>query len=200
MRKGPEDHIHDVRPDPRVIRSKTSILEACAALIAEEGFSGVSIEAVAGRSGAAKTTIYRHWPSREALLAEAFGVCADANLPSPDTGALREDLRLVLAGLAGKLNEGGWCSAISSLADAASRDAELERLHQSTLSRGRRPLTDILERAVARGDLPPALDIEDAVALLAGPLFYRAMIARQAVDEAFVARSVNAGLAEIRER
>lgn len=198
MRKGPEDDIHDMRSDPRVIRSKASIVEACAALIAEEGFSGVSIEAVASRSGAAKTTIYRHWPSRGALLAEAFGVCADADLPRPDTGALREDLRVLLGGLAGKLNEDGWCSAIGSLADAASRDADLERLHQETLSRGRRPLTDVLERAVTRGDLPASLDIEDAVALLAGPLFYRAMIARQPVDEVFVARAVDAALDELR--
>ena len=187
-----------MRADPRVVRSKASIVEACAELISEEGFSGVSIEAVAARSGAAKTTIYRHWPSREALLIEAFGVCTESHLPSPDTGALREDLRIVLGGLAVKLNEAGWCSAISSLADAASRDPELERLHQSTISTGRRPLTDILERALVRGDLPPALDIEDAVALLAGPLFYRAMIARQTVDDAFVARAVDAALGELR--
>lgn len=189
-----------MRADPRVIRSKASIIEACAALIAEEGFSGVSIEAVAARSGAAKTTIYRHWPSREALLAEAFGVCADAALPSPDTGSLREDLRVVLTGLTLKLNDAGWCSAIGSLADAAGRDAELERLHQATLRDGRRPLTDILHRAVARGDLPAGLDIEDAVALIAGPLFYRAMIARQPVDATFVARAVDAALAELRPR
>ncbi len=187
-----------VRADPRVIRSKASIVEAAAALIAEEGFSGVSIEAVASRSGAAKTTIYRHWPSREALLTEAFGVCADAGLPSPDTGSLREDLRVVLGGLALKLNEPGWCSAIGSLADAASRDPGLERLHQSTLSRGRRPLADILERAVARGDLPPDLAVDDAVALIVGPLFYRGLIARAPVDEAFVARSVDAALGELR--
>jgi AcrR family transcriptional regulator len=187
-----------MRADPRVIRSKASILEACAELISEEGFTGVSIEAVASRSGAAKTTIYRHWPSREALLIEAFGICSEAPYPSPDTGSLREDLLVVLAGLALKLNEGGWCSALSSLADAASRDPELERLHISTLGVRRRPLTDILDRAVARGDLPADLNIEDAVALLTGPLFYRAMLARQKVDDDFVARTVDAALSELR--
>lgn len=186
-----------MRADPRVVRSKASILEACAELISEEGFSGVSIEAVASRSGAAKTTIYRHWPSREALLIEAFGICSDAAFPSPDTGSLREDLVIVLGGLALKLNEGGWCSALSSLADAASRDPELERLHVTTLAIRRRPLTDILERAVERGDLPAVLDVEDAVALLAGPLFYRAMIARQHLEDAFVTRTVDAGLSEL---
>ena len=186
-----------MRSDPRVIRSKASILEACAELISEKGFAGVSIEAVANRSGAAKTTIYRHWPSREALLIEAFGICSEAPHPSPDTGSLREDLIVVLDGLATKLNEGAWCSALSSLADAASRDPELERLHLSTITRGRRPLTDILDRAVARGDLPAVLDVEDAVAFLAGPLFYRAMIARQPVETAFVAGTVDAALSEL---
>ncbi len=186
-----------MRADPRVVRSKASILDACAELISQEGFAGVSIEAVAQRSGAAKTTIYRHWPSREALLIEAFGICAEAPHPSPDTGSLRDDLIVVLKGLALKLNEGGWCSAVSSLADAASRDRELERLHISTLADRRRPLTDILDRAIARGELPSNLDIEDAVALLAGPLFYRAMLARQSVNDGFVARTVDAALSEI---
>ena len=186
-----------MRADPRVVRSKASILEACAELISQEGFAGVSIEAVAQRSGAAKTTIYRHWPSREALLIEAFGICSEAPHPSPDTGSLRDDLIIVLSGLAVKLNEGGWCSALSSLADAASRDPELERLHIATLAERRRPLTDILDRGIARGELPSDLDTEDAVALLAGPLFYRAMLARQAVDDGFVTRTTDAALAEI---
>ena len=187
-----------MRADPRVIRSKASILEACAELISEEGFAGVSIEAVAARSGTAKTTIYRHWPSREALLIEAFGICSDAPYDSPDTGSLRDDLIAVLSGLALKLNEGGWCSALSSLADAASRDAELERLHISTLALRRKPLTDVLERGIARGDLPAGMDIEDAVALLGGPLFYRAMLARQPVEPAFVNRTVDAALGTLK--
>ena len=180
-----------------MVRSKATILEACAELISEEGFAGVSIEAVSQRSGAAKTTIYRHWPSREALLIEAFGICSEAPYPSPDTGSLREDLIVVLSGLATKLNEGGWCSAMCSLVDAASRDPELERLHTSTMTSRRRPLTDILERGVARGDLPRDLNIEDAVSMFAGPLFYRAMIARQIVEEGFVARTVDAALSEL---
>ena len=118
-----------MRTDPRVVRSRASILEACADLIAEEGFAGVTIEAVAARSGTAKTTIYRHWPSREALLIEAFGVCSGPPGPPAATGSTRDEVREVLGGLARKLNDDDWCASMCSLVDAASRDAELAHLH-----------------------------------------------------------------------
>jgi AcrR family transcriptional regulator len=184
--------------DPRVVRSRASILEACAELISEQGFSGVSIEAVAARSGAAKTTIYRHWPSRAALLIDAVGSCADGPFTTPDTGSLRDDLVAVLAPLARKLSDEGWCATMRSLADAAGRDPELARLHAATVAERRRPLTDVIERAMARGDVPAGLDVERAVAALAGPLFYRAMVSRERLDEDFVAWTVESALPSLR--
>lgn len=187
-----------IRTDPRVMRSKAAILDACSELIAEEGFDGVTIEAVAARSGSAKTTIYRHWPSREALLIEAFGTCASPPPASPDTGSTRENLVVVLGGLARKLSDAGWCATLSSLLDASGRDPELARLHSETIAERRRPLTDVLERGMATGDLPATLDVERAVALLAGPVFYRAMISREPVDADFVAGVVDAALPALR--
>lgn len=187
-----------MQTDPRIVRSRASILEACADLIAQEGFAGVTIEAVAARSGVAKTTIYRHWPSREALLIEAFGVCSGPPGAPPAADSARDDLRQVLGGLAHKLNDGDWCAAMCSLVDAASRDDELARLHAATIAERRRPLTDALARGSARGELPADLDVEHAVAVLAGPLFYRAMVSREPVDAAFVDRVVDGALPALR--
>ena len=139
------------RADPRVVRSKATIIDACAELIAEEGFAGVSIEAVAARSGAAKTTIYRHWPSREALCIEAFGACAGPDPALPDTGVLRDDLIAVLSGLAERLNDPGWNASMTSLLDASGRDPELAALHRPPSPRSAAPLTGVLERAVGAG-------------------------------------------------
>lgn len=180
------------------MRSKATIIDACAELIAEEGIAGVSIEAVAARSGAAKTTIYRHWPSREALCIEAFGACAGPHPTLPDTGALRDDLIAVLSGLAERLNDPGWTASMTSLLDAAGRDPELAALHRATVADRRRSLTGVLERAVERGDLDAGLDVETATALLAGPLFYRGIVSREPVDEALVASVVDAALAGLR--
>jgi AcrR family transcriptional regulator len=175
-----------MRTDPRVARSRASILDACAEVLAEEGFSGVTIEAVAARSGAAKTTIYRHWDSREALMIEAFGACSGPPGPPPATGSVREDVRAVLTGLAAKLNESDWRATMCSLLDAASRDEGLARLHVATVAERRRPLTDALERGIASGELPADLDVEQAVAMIAGPLFYRAMVSREPLDAEFI--------------
>ncbi len=184
--------------DPRVMRSRAAILDACADLISEQGLAGVTIEAVAARSGAAKTTIYRHWPSREALLIEAFGVCSGAPSPGEDRGDAREDLRHVLGGLARKLGDEDWVAAMGSLIDAAARDPELARLHAATMAERRRPLTDALARAAGRGELPADLDVDAAAALLAGPLFYRALVAREPVTPGFVDTVVDAALPALR--
>jgi len=183
-----------MRTDPRVTRSRATILEACAELLAEEGFSGVTIEAVAARSGAAKTTVYRHWESREALLIEAFGTCAHPPGSFPGTGSLRDDVAAVLGGLAGKLNESAWSATMCSLIDAASRDEGLAALHAVTLAERQRPLAAALERGIASGDLPADFDMEVGIAGLAGPLFYRSMVQREPVTQEFIDAVVDAAL------
>lgn len=180
--------------DPRVMRSKTAILEATAELISEHGFPGVSIEAVAARSGAAKTTVYRHWPSREALVIEAFGLCAGPPAAPPDTGTLRGDLLEILSGLARFLREEGPCASLQSLADAARRDPELAALHAAFVAERQRPLVEVLERGVGRGELPAGLDVQNAVSVLVGPLFYRAMVSFEPLDDDFVRAVVDGAL------
>lgn len=176
-------------------RSRSAILTAAVELLAEEGFGGVSVEAVAARSGAAKTTIYRHWPSRAALLADAFEDegCCGAMAPS-DTGDLRGDLRIILAGLAAGLASSPWCAALPSLVDAAGRHPELAEVHSRFVSRRRAPLVAALRRGIARGDLPPDTEVDDAVAALVGPLFYRRLIARQPIALEAVERGLEGAL------
>jgi AcrR family transcriptional regulator len=78
--------------------SAEAILEAAAAVLAEAGPSGFSIEAVAKRARAGKPTIYRWWPSRAALLLEVYQR-QKGNVGKPDTGNLEEDLFRFLKGL-----------------------------------------------------------------------------------------------------
>src|ERR1700683_2837051 len=97
--------------DPRVARTRATVLGAAIDLLAERGYSGFSVEGVVERTGIAKTTLYRHWPTRDDLLAAAIsrldGAVLDgsgldgAGLDSarldgagslPDTGSVRQDL------------------------------------------------------------------------------------------------------------
>ena len=181
------------RSDPRVARSKAAVLEAASDLLAETGFAGVSVEQIAARSGVAKTTIYRHWPSRGALLADVCRKPEEAPALR-ETGDLRADLVAVLGGLARALRGAPWARVLASLVDAAERDPELARVHRDVVRERQRPLRVILERGIERGELPETLDLDRAVALLVGPLFYRRFISHEPVSPALAAEIVDAVL------
>ncbi len=82
--------------DKRVERSKAKVLAETYRQLAQSGIGGVSIDEVSRISGISKTTIYRHWPSRSALLIDACSRLGSAP-DVPDTGSLRGDLRALLA-------------------------------------------------------------------------------------------------------
>ena len=77
--------------DPRVARSRAAVLDATVDLLGEVGHGGTTVEAIAERSGVAKTTIYRHWPSRAPLLIDAFH-CRVEHVEATPTGDVRADL------------------------------------------------------------------------------------------------------------
>jgi AcrR family transcriptional regulator len=170
------------RCDPRVARSRATVLAAASALLAEEGLPGLTVEAVSSRSGVAKTTIYRHWPSRAALVVDAFR-SAGCGMAPPDTGDLREDLVALLGGLAAELRDSGWAAALPGLTDAAQRDPELADLQREMIRASRCALDAVIDAAVARGEAPADLDRDHAAMLLGGPLFYRRLVALTPVDE-----------------
>lgn len=175
-------------PEP-LRRSKEAVkaasLAAAYELLTESGLSGVSVDEVSRRSGVAKTTIYRHWPSRSALLLDACMQFAP-RLQTPNTGSLRDDLTALALGLAERLRTGRWSSAMPSIIDAAERDIEVaefqSRAHAGMMS----GFSAIAARAQARGDLGPDFDVSDLTAAIAGPLFYRRWFSRQELDDAFV--------------
>src|SRR5215472_6394505 len=84
----------DAAADERVVKSKKAVLAATFELLSEVGLSGVSVDEVSRRCGVAKTTIYRHWPSRTALL---LNVCSTlgAKPQAPDTGSFAGDLTML---------------------------------------------------------------------------------------------------------
>jgi AcrR family transcriptional regulator len=171
--------------DERVRRSKEAVLAATSELLSEAGLGGVSVDAVSKRSGVAKTTIYRHWPSRTALLLEA---CArmGSRPAAPDTGSLRGDLTALAMYLAGQLRSACWATVLPSIIDAAERDPEIahlqSRLHAGFLA----PFRAVVERARERGELPRSQDPSEIVAAIVGPLFFRRWFSREALDDPFV--------------
>ena len=181
----------------RSVEAHRRALEAAAGVVAERGLEGLTVDEVAIRSGVAKTTIYRHWPSRAPLIIDAVRSCW-AHLPTPDTGDLRTDLvrlfdgmvRLDLSSLAGRM--------MPSLLGAATRDPELDRLTRELTEERARPVREILARAVARGDLPADLDEEVALGLVVGPLLYRKLHRRLPLTQEYLEACIDAAIAGLR--
>jgi len=180
--------------DPRVARSRSAVLEATGQLLCEEGFPGVTIEAVAARSGVAKTTIYRHWPTRAELLIAAFRHMS-CDTPCVDTGDVRDDLVAVVQGLADELGSERWATALPSLVAEALRDPGFAELHSAFVAERRQKVLEVIRRAVERGQLPADTDAGLLGTMLAGPVFFRALVTLEPLDEPGLAgRIVDAAL------
>lgn len=172
------------RPGGRSGRVRASVLEAVRALLAEEGSSGVTVEAIARRSGVHRTTIYRRWSDPAGVVAE-LAASIDAELPAPSGASLAADLAELAARLAALLDQDGaeLVRALLGWRDDGIRDV------LDGFWRSRRALfAEVLARHGSTAD--PDLVLR----LVAGPIYYRALLERRAPDGATVEAAVRAGL------
>jgi AcrR family transcriptional regulator len=176
--------------DRRVQRSRERVLTSAFDLLGESGVSGFTIDEVARRSGVAKTTIYRHWPSREALVLEAASRISAA-IDVPDTGSVHGDVTVILNNLGGLLGTARWSSVVPSIVDVAERDPEFAVVHGGIQRGHASPLREVLVRAAGRGELPATTDPAHLISALIGPLYYRRWFSREPIDEQFVRRLVS---------
>jgi AcrR family transcriptional regulator len=172
--------------DPRVARSRAAVLEATLDLLAEEGAEGCTIEAIAGRSGVAKTTIYRHWPSRAALVIDAVRTLMDDLDEVPDTGDVRGDVAAVVQRLGDRLRSGHLADVVPALLAAVDADSQLAELMDVYIDARREPMRTVLRRGIERGQLPDDVDVELVADVFAGPMFYRRLVTRRPGDPAYV--------------
>jgi AcrR family transcriptional regulator len=171
-------------PDVRVRRSRATVLGVTAELLFERGFAGASVDEITRRSGVAKTTIYRHWPTRSDLLRDA---CSSIGTPLeiPDTGSFEGDVTALLTSLAHLLRSEKWTSVLPSVIDAAERDPDIAAMYSRLQEGYSAPLQSIIQRAMQRGELPKTTDAALLVAALTGPLFYRRWFSREPLTSAF---------------
>ena len=171
--------------DDRVRRTKEVVLATTFKLMWENGIGGLSIDEVSRRSGVAKTTIYRHWPSRSALLIDACSRLA-TKPEAPDTGSVKGDLSSLAARLAQQLRTARWPAILPSIIDAAEREKEIEQLHAQLQTTFSSPYVTVIERAKERGEIAKRQETSELLAVILGPLFYRRWFSREPVDDAFV--------------
>lgn len=180
-----EPAVGAVRIDPRCERSRHSALAAAVELLREDGLPGLTFEAVAARSGVAKTTLYRHFADRAALHLAAIESVGPVAVMSV-TGDLRADLIDFLSGLEHTLHHSDFGAVLPTAIDGAERSEQMAALARAAASQRREYLTERLRVARDDGTLPDGVDPDVLCSLLVGPIFYRRFLSRQPYDAGFV--------------
>lgn len=182
---------------PRSPEARRRTIEATIQALLELGAEGLTVEEIVARSGVAKSTIYRHFGTREHLLAEAVRACV-VEQTTPDTGSLADDLTELFT----RYDESEETKRLNELTplliDAARRDASMKEALDALLAERQRPLRTVLKLAQGRGEIDPELDPDVAVAMLVGPFTYRRMVQDAEITDEFIAKVVPGGVAALR--
>jgi AcrR family transcriptional regulator len=179
---------------PRSIRVHEAAVAATRALLSEGGLAAATTDAISARSGVSKATLYKHWPSRVAIAAEAFGRDVSDAVPLPDTGTtagdLSEHLRLV-----GRFYAGAEGRVFSQLLAATVTDEGGAAYLRAWFLAGRRTTVAVLwQRGVERGDVRREVDADTATDLLFGPLVLRLMAGHLPLTDEATAALADAAL------
>jgi AcrR family transcriptional regulator len=182
---------------PRSERARRAILKAANELLESEGFVAVTMEAIAERAGVSKATVYRWWPNRAAVVMDGFLSTVSSEVPFPHTGHAREDMRIHMRRLT-EAFDGKIGRTVAALIAEGQANPELaEALRSRWLSVRRTEAREILELGIERGELREDLDLEVAVDVLYGPIYYRMLVGHAPLDDDFadaLANHVFAGL------
>lgn len=156
---------------PRSVEADRALIGATLSLLREDGYAALSMLGVAHRAGVSPATLYRRWSSKEDLVGAALA-SLHADWECPNTGSVDGDVAAVVNGLAAKFEQESG-TLLPGLIGEIVRNHDLRRLVQERLGApGSSFVDEILERAVARGEIPPQ-DPSLARNMIAGPVFHR---------------------------
>jgi len=181
-------------PRPRGGRTRdesrdAAILQAAGDLLAEVGYEHLTMDAVAARAGAGKATLYRRWPSKSELIADAVASCAPTSGDAealPDTGSLRGDLLALAAGRRAHADTRELRIMVGLLAAVPHDPALAAIVAQRFLAPQRRLLARVFTQAVERGEVPAGRDVDVLAKVAPAIVFHRVMVEGGRVDDAFV--------------
>jgi AcrR family transcriptional regulator len=173
---------------------RKSVLDATLNRLLADGFDGLSIASVASDAGVAETTVYRRWATKSALTAAALAELAATDNPSPDTGTLEGDLRIVLSQVLDLFRRPEVERIIRALAALPDDVPGMADARATFFQARTSAAADIATRATERGELQDAVDIQDLLETLVAPAYMRLLVTGLPLDDALLDRSVRAAL------
>jgi TetR/AcrR family transcriptional regulator, regulator of autoinduction and epiphytic fitness len=172
----------DQRLDPRIERSRQLIVRAALQELGEAGYGAFTVESVAARAGVGKSTIYRHWPSKIALIADAFEAAHQHTAPPISGLTAREALERLLRHVAQVVTDPAFSAPIPALIEGAERDPQLREFRHRYSELRRQSLTSLISQGVADGEFHTPTDPELAAQTLLGPIFYQRLLTSEPFD------------------
>jgi len=166
---------------PREARIDATVRKSVLAILRDRSYRALTIDGVARRAGVPRTSIYRRWPSKQHLVADAVVTEMGVD-PARDTGTLGGDLVAVAQSLR-RAFSGPLGKALPALVSDMAADSELAvMVQQRVLAVRRRSMQLAFERAAGRGDITAGLDIELLLDMLTGPFYFRILFGHAPLD------------------
>jgi AcrR family transcriptional regulator len=178
--------------DKRVERSRNLVLDAGTALLADEGYSAFTVDAIVTRTGVAKTTIYRHWATRSDLLAAVMERMAQ-QFPPADTGSVRADLLEYFTVRTHRMDRHSdrRLQSLPGMLEAARSDPTVA-VHSSLVLRSLlNGVGVMLERGRARGEIRADRDLDVMADIILGAIFIRRGFRNQDFTNEYIAEAMD---------
>ncbi len=170
---------------PRDPSRDGAIRAAILQVLAESGYAGLTMDAVAAAAGVGKATIYRRWRTKSDLVTDAVAELSSMSIDTPDTGSLEGDLRVLLHSLVGAVN-GPLGAATLSLLSALPHEPGLrEAFHSGPMGVWSTTFREVWERAEARGEVHQPIAGTAVSSTASAPILQRWLFSGEPVPEAF---------------
>jgi AcrR family transcriptional regulator len=166
-----------------------AVLEATLQQLGDRGLAGVNVDEVAKAAGVNKTSVYRRWPSRSALVLAALQTLRDREPPPPQTGGLRENLIAMLSAKVAMVRTRRGRKILRAM--IAFEDEEVARVARALRKLRYRVPIAVIERAINRGELPADTDALLLAEVLQAPMYYRIAVLNQPVTRRYIERVVD---------
>jgi AcrR family transcriptional regulator len=190
-----------IRRDASGRSTRERMIAAASAILRDEGYTALTMERVAAESGVAKTTLYRHWPTKAGLCMDLYLEVAGRELHDPDTGGIAADLKHIVNAVVRLQTRTVAGPAFLGLVAEAQLNPDTRDAFLAEFAQRRREITrGVLRRAIARGEIRRDVDIDLVIDTIGGATTFRLLQGHAPLSRKFADDLVDVVLAGIRRR
>lgn len=183
------------RPGGRTARASQAILDATLAELVDVGYASLALDRIATRAGVHRSTVYRRWASKEQLVVDAVLASAARDVPTPDTGSVRGDLRALTHAIVRTLSSPISRTVLQTYVAESGRAPGIDEVARSFWTQRFALASTLVERGIERGELDPQTDADLLIETLVAPLFLRILVTGQPITTRYADRIVELTIA-----